>query len=572
MIFLLIVTIVSNDFFETEEQTDFEVILLDLENLKNNPIDLNTTSLQDLVKIPFLKVVDCLKIIGYRENYGLYESVDDLYKVNGLSPDLIELIRPYVTVKRKTLRWEGMQNRIRLQKDVKSENSEEYYTRTTIDVNDYKIYLVTERDPFETSFFDYYSAGILIDEGRRKFALGNYNLDFGSGVMLSSVGSFFQGRDFRVLTAERGIIPYTSVIENGGFFGAALSDTFFLNYCIYYSDQKLDGRIDTSGYARSFDPSGNHIDSASLVRKDRIREEIFGYNLQYSTNDIQLSQRTYWSEYEPAFICLDSTSGFYGKDYWLAGIEIKYYTEQFLIFAEVCRSFQDHIGGLFGWTGLMPLNFEFNLASKYFNPGFYAPKGAETETDYLGAYFDLSNRSRLLDAGTTLNIYTNSEVDTSNYDLRLNLAKTLGVAEAKIQSHWLYRESDKILSGSKVFLRIKPKKFLYLDLRLEDKYAYEDTLRKGIFGGVELGLITERFSARGRYGLFDTDSYSARIYAYEPDLPGIINNRMLYGEGSYGFVYLGIKPTKNLNISVKYFAMDKDSLNQHIGVQLDTKL
>lgn len=571
MTLIFIITIINTYFWETEEQKDFEVLLLDLENLKHKPIDLNTADLNDLIKIPFLKVADCLRIIGYREKFGLFESVDDLYKVAGLDRALVEEIKPYVAVKIKPVKWKGIQNRLRVQKDINESHSDEYYTRTTIDVNDYRIFLVTEKDPYEDSFLDYYSAGVVISEDKRKFALGKYNLDYGPGVMLSSVGSFFQGTEFRLLTQERGIIPYTSTIENGGFFGAALSDSLFLNYCLFYSHQKLDGRIDTAGYARSFDPSGNHIDSASIARKDRIGEEIFGYNLEYHNNNIKLGQRTYWSGYEPPFVCEDSMVEFYGRNYWLTGIETKYYAEQFIIFAEVCRSFQNRVGGLFGWTGLLPYNFEFNLATKYFNPGFYAPKGAEAEKDYLGAYFVLGNSSRLINASTALNIYTDNSTDTSNYDLRLNLSRCLGIAEAKIQFRWLYQETNKELSGSRVFLRIKPKKFLYLDLRLEDKYVYEDTLKNGIFGAIELGLETKIISAKFRYGMFDTDSYSARVYVYEPDLPGIINNRTLYGKGNYGFAYIYFKPIKTINLSFKYFRIDKDSLKQHIGAQLDTK-
>lgn len=572
MVLIFIITIINTYFWETEEQKDFEALLLDLENLKHNPIDINTADLNDLIKIPFLKVADCLRIIGHREKFGLFESVDDLYKIAGLDRALVEEIKPYVSVKIKPVKWKGIQNRLRAQKDINEAYSEEYYTRTTIDVNDYRVFLVTEKDPYEDSFLDYYSAGVVISEDKRKFALGKYNLDYGSGVMLSSVGSFFQSTEFRLLTQERGIIPYTSAIENGGFFGAALSDSLFLNYCLFYSHQKLDGRIDTAGYARSFDPSGDHVDSASIAHKDRIGEEIFGYNLEFHNNNIQLSQRTYWSEYEPPFVCEDSMTGFYGRNYWLTGIETKYYAEQFLVFAEFCRSFQNRVGGLFGWTGLLPYNFEFNLATKYFNPGFYAPKGVEAEKDYLGAYFVLGNSSRFINASTALNIYTDNSADSSNYDLRLNLSRQLGIAKTEIQFRWLYQETNKELSSSRIFLRIKPKRFLYLDLRLADKYIYEDTLKNGIFGSIELGLETKIINAKFRYGIFDTDSYNARVYVYEPDLPGIINNRTLYGKGNYGFVYLSFKPVKAIKISFKYFAIDKDSLNQRIGVQLDTKI
>lgn len=570
LIFLLLNTL-NQDLFETEQEKDFETILYELEMLKNNPIDLNTADLKELSRLPFLRPVDCLKIIGYREKFGRFETVDDLLKIKGFDRAFVELIRPYVTIKTKPIKWKGVENRLRIQKDLDKNGSEEYYTKNIFKINDYKIFLITEKDPYESSFLDYYSAGILIDEGKRRFVIGNYNLDFGTGIVLSASGTFFQGSNFTILTRERGIIPYTSTMENGGFFGAALGDTLFVNYSIFYSNQKLDGRIDTSGYARSFDPSGNHIDSTSLARKDRIREEIFGYNLRYNRENLQIGQTTYWSFYEPSFICSDSTTNFYGKNYCMNGINLNYYTERFILFGEFARSFQNRLGCIFGWTGLLSYNFEFNLAGKYFNPGFYAPKGAEAEEDYIGLYFDLNNSSKIIDAGTTINIYTNNQADTNSYDLRFNLSKVVGFAETKINLRWLYQENRKELSGSRIFLRIRTRKFFYLDLRLEEKYDYGDTLKRGQFGGIELGIDTKFIDTKLRYGLFDTDSYSTRIYVYEPDLPGIIKNRMVYGRGRYGFIYFSVMPVTNIKISIKFAFTERDLLKREFGAQLDTK-
>ena len=78
---------------------------------------------------------------------------------------------------------------------------------------------------------------------------------------------------------------------------------------------------------------------------------------------------------------------------------------------------------------------------------------------------------------------------------------------------------------------------------------------------------------RIRYGLFETDSYASRIYVYEIDLPGIINNRMLYNDGNYGFIYLGFKPIDKVNLTLKYSVINKDSDSaKRFGCQLDARL
>ena len=94
-----------------------------------------------------------------------------------------------------------------------------------------------------------------------------------------------------------------------------------------------------------------------------------------------------------------------------------------------------------------------------------------------------------------------------------------------------------------------------------------------MFGAFELGAELKTFRARVRYGLFDTDDYDSRMYIYETDLPGIVRNRMLYDQGSYGFIYVSVRPIRMLNVSAKYSVMAKeDTSHRKFGAQLDIRL
>ncbi|GAH42406.1 unnamed protein product [marine sediment metagenome] len=76
-----------------------------------------------------------------------------------------------------------------------------------------------------------------------------------------------------------------------------------------------------------------------------------------------------------------------------------------------------------------------------------------------------------------------------------------------------------------------------------------------------------------RYGIFNTDSYAARIYVYEADLPGIIHNRMLYYKGNYGFIYISFKPIDMLKVGLKYSVVNRDTLLlKKLGCQIDLRL
>jgi len=574
ILLLLLVSYVESSFFEIEENKDLEVILADIEKLRYAPLDINTASFEELAMIPYFSLNTCLKIVQYREQSGSYRSLDDLLNVSGIDMFVLEKIRPFITVRTKPFKLRKFAARARVKTVIpKQRLSEKLYTKAEFAFDAYKIFFVTEKDAYENALFDYNAAGIMIDEGTRRFALGKYNLDLGSGIMLSPVGSFFHSVDFRMMTRERGIIPYTSVLENGGFFGAALTDTFLLNYTLFYSNQKLDGRIDSFGFAHTFDESGEHVDSASLNRKDRINEEILGFDVRYKLRNIIVSNRTYLCSYIPKFVCDDSSTEFYGDRFWISGIGLKYFEDYYVMFSEFARSYKNRIGGLFGFTGSFS-SIDINLAGEYFPVGFYSPKGIEAREDHIGGVVTIDKQSKIIDFGTTLEMANSTEKDTAEYDLKLNFEKEIGIVVAKFQSGWRFTAQATDRSGSRIFLRITPVKRIFLDIRLEEKYVYGSSdLEKGLLGAFEIGAEFDRLRFRIRYGLFETDSYASRIYVYEIDLPGIVNNRMLYNKGDYGFIYMLFKPIEVFNIATKYSFVKRDTvLVKQLSCQLDFRL
>ncbi len=576
MTLLLVLSLISYEasLFEVEEDRDLEILLDEMESLARYPLDINTAGFDDLVKILYLTPTDCLNIIEYRTMHGPYDKTSDLLNVRGFDEALYDKIRPFITVKAKPLRIEKCNIRLRSITELpRSELSEKYYTRSEVKYGNYSMHLITEKDPFEDSFFDYYAVGFFAGSDVRRFAFGKYNLDLGSGVLLSPVGSFLYSTDFRVIMRERGLFPYTSVLENSGFFGAAYSDSLLLRYTIFVSQQKLDGRIDTLGFTRSFDASGEHTDSLSRSRKDQINERLFGYDAHYRISDLQISSRSYWCMYDPPFVCADSTTQFYGDKFWTTGIGLNYYAESFVIVSELARSFRNRIGGLFGFNGQFS-SFDVQLAGKYFPAQFYSPKGVEADNDYVGGILVVRHRSSIADIGMTVSIDGDTETDSAKYKVQFNFEKKIGIVNAKLQTRWRWYGGERDYASSRAFLRVTPFRHLFFDIRLEDKYVYDiDNVSTGLFAAIEMGFEFKAIRGRVRYGVFDTDDYDARLYVYETDLPGVIKNRTLYDDGHYGFIYCAVKPFQSVTLSAKYSIMEKgDFLDKRVGAQLDIRL
>lgn len=571
MIPIVLSFLISSGIFETEDTRNFEILLDGLEDLRDNPIDLNTAGFDDLSRIPYLSPIDIIKIINYRARFGYFNRTRELLKISGFNKTLLSTIDPYIAISVRKFKIISGSERVRAQKTWERTGSEELYTATKGRWNDYRLTLITEQDPYETSYLDYLSAGLIVNEDYRTFALGKYDLDLGSGILFSSIGSFFQGLDFQMISHERGVIPYSSTRENGGLYGAALSDSLFVKYTLFYSHQKLDGRVDSLDQAWSLDESGEHTDSASAARKDRIQEEIFGYDLKKELGAVRLSHTTYWSGYDPAFCAEDSFRRFYGERFWMSGVNLRHAGPGYSLFAEIARADRNRIGGLFGFNGVFPY-LDFNIAGKYFPEGFYSPRGIEADNGRYMMNITLANRSKAADLSAGLNLTDNPTEDSTRYDLKINAGREIGRFDARFYLRWLFHEDILNLAASRVVVRVMPRDFLYVELRLEDKNSFATLPQeRGMFGALEAGLDLKRWGAKIRYGLFDTDSYGTRIIAYEPGLPGTINNRALYNRGRYGFLLLTLKPVKPVALNFKVMVLERDSLTAHIGGQVDMK-
>ena len=72
-----------------------EVILDLIEYLSKNPIAINSASIDELMRIPFMDYNSATIIINFR-NSGIITSLDQLRKIEGLNGDLVEKISPYI--------------------------------------------------------------------------------------------------------------------------------------------------------------------------------------------------------------------------------------------------------------------------------------------------------------------------------------------------------------------------------------------------------------------------------------------------------------------------------------------
>ena len=78
------------------ENTDNNDVVSEV--ISNNLININTSSLEELIKIPNIGEAKAKSIINYRDTNGLFSKIDDIKNVSGIGESLFDKIKEYITV------------------------------------------------------------------------------------------------------------------------------------------------------------------------------------------------------------------------------------------------------------------------------------------------------------------------------------------------------------------------------------------------------------------------------------------------------------------------------------------
>jgi competence protein ComEA len=66
------------------------------QQLTTGSINLNTASVQELMRLPGIGEVYARRLVAYRQEHGPFKSVDDLINVKGIGPKKLEKLRPFL--------------------------------------------------------------------------------------------------------------------------------------------------------------------------------------------------------------------------------------------------------------------------------------------------------------------------------------------------------------------------------------------------------------------------------------------------------------------------------------------
>ena len=387
---------------DTDEDIDFEDLLENYIFYSENPINLNSDEVRQLLSLRLLNVFQYDELQKYRRYYGDFLFLDELAMVEGFDEQTIAIIVPVVYIgddrggdkitMRKLARYGKHQILGRYEQNLEPQagyadisdsallakpnsrflgSPQRYQLKYTYNYrNKVRAGFVLEKDPGEMFFTDKVSdtiKALLGKNYRRGFdfigfhlyakdlgivkaaVLGDYQVAFGQGLTMWSGMSFGKaGSGSTVMKQARGFSPKASASEYGFMRGAAVtlgggpfSGTVFYSNRLVDANVSVADSLDEAELVSSLQETGYHRTIGEIQDRHAIRQQVVGGHLAFAIAHFEVG---YTAHHTWLNVPLELRPTNYNQYYFQGqqltnqGIDFKYVKGKFALFGEGAMS------------------------------------------------------------------------------------------------------------------------------------------------------------------------------------------------------------------------------------------
>ncbi len=575
-----------------------------IEELINHPIDINTATTEQLLKVPYLNLLTANAIIRYRKLHSKFNSLNELKNIDEFNDELIVKITPFIQINKSEDLLKSIKNifhkikiinRFRTIHDIQvrkgfTENNfvgsrQKIYNRILVNSeSNFRAGTVIEKDAGESSLSDFFSCHLQINKYSifSDITFGDYIIEFGQGLALWGPYAFSKGIDAVNFVNKNGrfIIPYTSTDENKFFRGfAANVNAGNLILSPFISLNKIDGSIDSITHTvNSLDYDGYHRTRTEIDKKDRISEKIFGMAIHLSINENNRIGLLYYHSKFNHQLKFNSDRFYNSFDYYsisysslikILNISGEFaYNKNSLAFINTANfEVNKNLSLVFSYR-YYPANFislhgnSFGENSDVQNEiGFYTGFKLGTKFGTLNFYYDqfqkpkTSNTLLFSSNGYEFLVYYNYKIFPKT-ELRIKYI----YQNKEVESDFNEVKSliNNVSNNMRLEILFDSSQKLKMKTRLELISISQSKKENGYLISEDINYsFHNNLQFNGRIILFRTHSYNSRLYAYENDLPGIMTIPALYGEGIRWYILIKYKTKFGINLSLKYSELYK---------------
>lgn len=471
--------------------------------------------------------------------------------------------------------------------------------------------ITAEKDEGEQFFkgtqpdgFDFYSAHLFLRNigPVRALALGDYTAQFGQGLVFWS-GLAYAAKSAFTMNVKRngpGLMPYASVNENlflrGG--GVTVDLAKHLVGTAFVSHKKIDANVpdadaptaenvDQEAAFSALLEDGFHRTYREVSRKDAVTETIYGGHLRYTRPAWSIGATAAHVEYDRSLdrnLAPYSQFEFEGRRNTTYGADWNVLYRNLTWFGEVARSAN---GGTAGLSGLLiALDKRLSLAMLYrdyrrnyqnlYAVGFgestnpWNERGLYTGLEIkptrawsINAFFDqfrfpwlrylTDAPSRGHDVLGQVTWKPNKQVEIyvrARHQARQRNASGVETGIDPLvdvtQENYRFNASYKVSDHVTMRTRMERIDYQRGDAPVERGFLmYQDVVHRPMRSPLEL---------TARVAVFGTDTYNARVYAYENDVIGLFSIPPYYGRGMRWYGMVRWSAARGVDVWVRYGA------------------
>ena len=410
----IIESIIEGQLQNIDEGTNVGLIIEDLQEFAEQPLNINSTSETELSRLYILNDIQITKLLDYIKNYGPAYTIYELKIVDGFSQDILTKLEPFIwfgpveKASKKTseiikygnhqilLRTLGVLQVARgyepkVEGTVPYEgNRFRYYTRYRFEArNKFSAGFTAEKDPGEAFFrgsnkqgFDFYSAhaSFKFNTFIESITIGDYLVRAGQGLVMWQ--EYSMGKSENILNiskTNRGIRPFTSVEENLYFRGIATTLKFDrARLSLFYSQKKDDGNVvaeDSISFFTSLQTSGYHRTKNEIEDKNAVRDQNSGLIFTWNFNHLMIGTTWSYQHFNMPFIRssqLYNQYRFRGTENITGGVDYLYSKGKYQFFGEAAISKSKGKAFLQGGVAQLNDQLSFSLLFRHFDKNYHA--------------------------------------------------------------------------------------------------------------------------------------------------------------------------------------------------------
>lgn len=440
---------------------------------------------------------------------------------------------------------------------------------------------------------DFKSASLFIREAKvlKQLAIGDYQVQFGQGLTCWNSMAFGKSSfSVQVKRNAQNLRPYSSVNENSFFRGAgATFGNKFFSTTLFVSRRKLDATFtndtvlsDDNQVVSAIALGGLHRTESERANRNALTENIYGGNVQVQRGMWKLGAVAVHRSFSDSISAKTdwyAQGKFAGRNQDVMGVYAEGVWQNVSLFGEVSRSSNGAMASVFGMTSALHARVSATLLFRDFDTDFQAvysnvlaEGNSVLPSNERGMYASVQAQ---LSKKISMNAYTDGvqfpwlkyqvtapssfsdNLIQFNYrpDKKHEFYARMRFRRTSIDKSVLNRIDfpvDKLSQQIRLNFIFSPTESLKLHSRIELVKTNEEGLPTEtgylVFQDVIWKKMNVPVSVTIRYALFQSDTWNARLYAYENDVLYSYSIPAYYGKGAriYGIFKFDVR--RNIDV------------------------